>query len=129
MKVPKGSEFSKILESCEHIDPRHRHRPAVLHAARVDQLPLAPLAVHGLEVLHQSQLTIWSRDRCPPMRTHLERGAGVVLVQLPRLQLALVPLHVRAPVPHRPIHLTRQLMRFNIFKHGIDMHTIAQQGC
>ena len=62
--------------------------PAILDGARLVELPLGALAVHGLEVV--------------------EGGADVVLVQLPLLQLALVPLHVRAPVPHYSVNLLRK---------------------
>ena len=59
--------------------------PAVLHTAGIDQLPLRPLTVHGLEVL--------------------QRGAGVVLVELPGLQVTLVPLHISPAVSHNAVDL------------------------
>ena len=59
--------------------------PAVLHTPWPVQLPLGPLAVHGLQVL--------------------QGGAQVVLVQVAGLQLALLPAHVCSSVPHYAVHL------------------------
>ena len=76
-----------IETDCENSPPTVHLSPAVLHTAWVVQLPLGPLAVHGLEVL--------------------QGGAGVVLVQLPGLQVALVPLHVGPPVSDYAVDLER----------------------
>ena len=58
--------------------------PAVLHPAFINQLKLAALAVHGLEVL--------------------QRCAGVVRVVLLLLHLALIPLNISSAVPQCAVH-------------------------